>query len=479
MKKQLTIIIALFSIANAQTNSPKQALKSNYEVLYQNPQVADNIASMLQKGEVYGRIRSHTFRLEWERENTSQKDYVLSALGGSLIYQSAIFKNIDFRVGSYFTYADTTLSKGEISYLKAANSAFSRYDYTNKDKQYMAVLGQAYIRYSGVYETEIKLGRQLLETFYTKSNDISMIPNTYDALIIQNKSIPKTALSFSYVTQQKPRGQSEQSAPLVYGDGAYNTGVYPEWSANNDNAMHKGLTYTALRNASKPTDAPLMIAEVKNSSLENTKLSTSIYNVPELLSVAMVEGSYTFKMNDDFSLYPALRYIEQFDDGAGMVGGAAIDGLPNGYKDPNSLDTKMLMGKIGGKYKKLDFHLAYSEVFGEADFVAPWRGFLTSGYTFSLTRVNWMAEQKSYQLGLTLNQNKQALYKDLFVLFYATHTNANESKGHFDEEYYYLGFIQNLPSLPELQWRIRIGYLDTEKKDADTLDTRFELNYLF
>ncbi|MGE4397768.1 MAG: hypothetical protein AB7D34_10050, partial [Sulfurimonas sp.] len=59
------------------------------------------------------------------------------------------------------------------------------------------------------------------------------------------------------------------------------------------------------------------------------------------------------------------------------------------------------------------------------------------------------------------------------------HTDADESKGYFDENYYYIGFIQNIPSMSDLQWRLRLGYTDTKELYADSLDSRLEINYLF
>lgn len=296
----LTLLLTSILYSNENT---KHSLKSNYQVIYESPKSVESFLEMLEDGKLYGRVRSNTFLLQWEKENANQKDYVLSALGGSLIYQSAMLSEFDFRIGLYYSYAQTNLAKNDISYLKAANSAFSRYDYTNYNRQYMAVVGQAYIRYSGINDTEIKLGRQLVETFYTKSNDISMIPNTFDALTLTNKSLKNTSFTTTYITQQKPRGQSIQSAPLLYGDSTYNGLLKPEWSANNDNAMHKGLTYKVLRDASKPTDAPLIIFEVQNNTLNNFMLDGAFYTVPKLLSQGMLEGSYTINLDQDFSIY--------------------------------------------------------------------------------------------------------------------------------------------------------------------------------
>jgi hypothetical protein len=96
-----------------------------------------------------------------------------------------------------------------------------------------------------------------------------------------------------------------------------------------------------------------------------------------------------------------------------------------------------------------------------------------------MARYNWMANTKSYRVELQRAANKTGVFTDIFVQASILHTDADESKGYYDENYYYLGFVQNLPMLSDLQWRLRLGYNDTEKTDADSLDARFEINYLF
>lgn len=459
---------------------PKRTLKSNYvEVYNQKPKIVDNFFDMFKEGDFYGRLRSNTYFLNWEKESATQKNYVASGLGGSLIYQSAIYNDFDFKTGLYYSRGFISLPDSEISKLKSAKDVFSRFDKTNTGSDDMAVLGQAYIRYSGIKKSEIKVGRQLVETFFTKSNDIAMIPNTFDAAVFSTKILPKTSFTLAYMAEQKTRGQSDASSVLMYGDSAYSSSLNPAWSTNDDNAMHKGLTYTALKASGKSTDSPLIVADIKNSSIENLKIDTSYYSVPELVSEAMIEGNYKVKLNQDLSITSGIRYIKQFDDGAGEVGGAAIDATPSGYKDPSSLNSQMAMARLVAEYKNYKLRFAYSQVMDEADLISPWRGFLSSGYTFALTRVNWLANQKSSQVELMINANATGMYKDLYMRFYITHTDADENKGHFDENYYYAGFVQNVPFMQDLQWRLRIGYLDTKKPDADTLDTRIELNYLF
>lgn len=473
----VTLLLATMACANEEP--PKGALKSNYQLIYSQASVAvDSFTDMFKEGIFYGRLRSNTFMYNWGKESSTQQNHLTSGLGGSLVYQSASFNDFDFRSALYYSHGFTNVSADDAKNMKPGQEVLSRFDYSNTGSQDMSALGQAYIRYSGVKDSDITVGRQLVETFYTASNDTKMIPNTFDAVVISTKIIPKTSLKLGYLASQKLRNHTDSHSVLMYGDSNSSSATNPSWDENDDSAMHKGLTYTALKAAGVSTEAPLIVGDIHNKSIENLTLDVSFYAVPELLSEVMAEANYKVKMGG-FSLTPGVRYIKQFDNGAGAIGGAAYDNTTTGYKDPTSLDSQMLAARLVAAYDIFKLNLGYSQVFDEADLITPWRAFPTAGYTRSMARYNWVANTKSYRTELMINANKTGVYKEVMMQLSALHTDADEEKGQFDENYYYAGFVQNIPIMPELQWRFRLGYQDTEKTDADSLDTRFELNYLF
>ncbi|WP_295008999.1 hypothetical protein [Sulfurimonas sp.] len=481
-KIRLSTVIAaallVTTVTSANDEVPKQALKTNYQLVYsQKPKQVDNFSQMFKEGIFYGRLRSNTFMYKWEEENSKQKDHYTSGLGGSLVYQSAIYNDFDFRGALYYSHGFTNLSEADIKFAKPGQDVLSRFDYSNTGNQNMSALGQAYIRYSGLEKSSITVGRQLVETFYTASNDTKMIPNAFDGIVFNTTLVSKTPIKLAYLAKEKLRAHTDTHSVLAYGDASSSSSLNPSWDQNDDSAMHKGLTYTKLKAVGKE-DAPLITGDIHNTSIENLKLDASFYAVPELISETMAEANYKINMGS-FSLSPGVRYIKQFDNGAGDIGGAAYDATPTGYKDPNSLDSQMIAARLVAAYDVFKLNLGYSKVFDEADLVTPWRGFPTAGYTRSMARYNWVANTKSYRAELTINPNKTGVYKDVYMQLSALHTDADEDKGQFDENFYYAGFVQNLPMMPELQWRLRLGYTDTDKVDADSLDARFELNYLF
>jgi hypothetical protein len=481
----LAVMTACLSIASWSTLAaqelPKRTLKTNYQEVYnEKPKSVDSFSEMFSEGSFYGRLRLNSFYNKF-KDADKGSDHATVGLGGSLIYKSAVFSDIDFRTGLYYSRAFWWDDNDNIANLKKGKDVLSRFDYVNSDKDDMGVLGQANITYSGIKKSKIVLGRQLVETFYTKSNDTKMIPNTFDGVVLSTKLVPDTNIKLAYLYKQKLRDHTQTHSVFAYGDTNSSSLDKPQWNENDDSAMHKGLTYTALKNAGKPTDAPLIVSDIKNQTIKNLNLDTSFYVVPELLSQVMVEGNYKIDFGK-FSITPGLRYINQFDNGAGEVGGASYSKKSTGYKDPNSLDAQMIAARVVAKVKNLKINLGYSNVLDEADLITPWRGFPTAGYTRSMARYNWHANTQSYRLELTRNANKIGIYENIFLQSSILYTNADEEKGGKDEIYYYVGFVQNVPMLKALQWRFRAGYtqyLDSDDSAKNDLDTRFELNYLF
>ncbi|MBN2816316.1 MAG: hypothetical protein JXQ67_06495 [Campylobacterales bacterium] len=467
-------------VSSLEADTPKQALKSNYQVIYNlSAKNADSFSSMLSEGNFYGRLRSNNFFYQWESESATQENHITNGVGGSLVYKSASFADFDFTAGLYYSQGFTSVSQENAANMKPGQDVLSRFLYTNTGTTALGVVGQANVRYSGIEKSSIVLGRQIVETFYTKSNDTKMIPNTFDGLVFQTSLFSDTSLKVAYLVEQKLRAHADSHSVLMYGDAAYSSSLKPAWDANDDSAMHKGLTYTNLVANDKRTDAPLIVLDAQNRSVKNLALDGSFYAVPDLISQGMLEANYKFGVTKGLSITPGVRYIKQFDNGAGALGGAALDATTIGYKNLDSLDAQMIAARMVTTYENFKLNLGYTNVLDEADLVTPWRGFPTAGYTRSMARYNWVANTQSYRAELMINDNKSGVYKDVMMQLSILHTDADEAKGQFDENYYYAGFVQNIPALPTAQWRFRIGYQDTEKTDADTLDTRLELNYLF
>jgi len=111
----------------------------------------------------------------------SDKTFEDGAIGGKLQLQTHSYYGIS--LGSSF-YASNALGSSDNRGLvpfrgEVANS--------------YAILGEAYIQID-FGKTYIKLGRQEIETPFAQMDDIGMVPNTFEAYILENKDIPDTTL---------------------------------------------------------------------------------------------------------------------------------------------------------------------------------------------------------------------------------------------------------------------------------------------
>ena len=470
----------------AQTSDVRWAIKSNGTINYiDRPKKADSFKQMFQDGKFYGRLRNNNFYFWYDASDKTT--HLISGVGGSFVFKSAAYSGFDFTVGLYGSRAFFNETNDPVNAIKSGKDTLSRFKYVNTGSKSMATFAQANLRYT-ISKTGITVGRQLVETFYTKSNDTKMIPNTFDGIVLASKDIAKTDIKLGYLAKEKLRDHEDSHAVFMVGDANSTSSLKPQWSEQDDSAMHRGLTYTALKKAGKPTDAPLIVADVTNSSISDLKLHAAGYVVPELLSQAMVEADYTLHLGD-YSLIPAVRYIHQFDNGAGKVGGANyLTSDTSHYKNPDSLESDMIAARIRLIKGKYGLNLAYTQVLDKSDLVTPWRGFPTAGYTRSMGVYNWRANDKSYRLQLTYGANASGIYTNGFWQTSVLYIKGDEKDLNFDRMVYYFGYIKNLKSYPEFQYRLRVAYKDYRQtvlldngkdQSLDFVDSRLEFNYIF
>jgi len=168
------------------------------------------------------------------------------AIGGKLHIDTAPYLGIQFSTSFYTSNAlGSSDNTGLVPFRgKVANS------YT--------LVGEAYIQ--GIWgNTRVKIGRQEIDTPFAQVDDIGMVPNTFEAYILENKDLRDTTLFL---------GQIQKMAGV---DAAVVDAFTP---VNGDNNMQVvGATYEGL---------------------ENITLSTWYYRIKdaEVDSIAYIEANY-------------------------------------------------------------------------------------------------------------------------------------------------------------------------------------------
>lgn len=486
--KLVWILMAFISAVYGVEDPQKQSLKCNMVVLYDEvPGEVDNISDMFSQGMFYKRLRFNSFGFRWSEEVQTdegiklRENHAIAAIGGSLIYRSAYLNGFGVGAGFYATSAAGTLDASEAYLYKAGKGAISRYDARTDGTSSIISFAQAYVEYKNE-DVSVKAGRQIFESFLTKSNDTKMIPNTFEGLTVNSTYLPHTTtLKMAYLTKQKLRDHSDFHHVLAAGDD--DNDPYSIYSENDDSAMHFGLQLSELE--ARGIDDRLIIVEVKNESVENLILSVNYTAVPDLVSSAMIQADYRFYLGD-WSIIPGIRYMQQFDDGAGEIGGANLKTLTDGYSDPDSLDTSLIAGRIDVVEDAFKLRFGYTKVADEGDIVAPWRGFPTAGFTRAMAQYNWYANTESYMVQLDYQFDTFDEFK-VISRFVIQDFDDDKIGVQADSKVFTIDFFKGLGESP-VYIKTRFAHVagdddttvaDLHKADPSYNELRIEVNYLF
>jgi hypothetical protein len=465
------------------SHKPKRQMRGNMTLKYNVlPKSADSIAEMFSQGVFYGRLRSNMFSWNWKNQNPTRKNNKAWGLGGSLIYKSAAYKNISFTLGYYGSIDPNVIrmKAADVGLVKAGKDTFSRYKVKTGGGFGINTFAQAFLEYNNG-TLDVRAGRQLFESVFTKSNDTKMIPNSFDGITAAVKVAPKTKVRAAYFTAQKLRDHENSHDVVTFKDGAGQS-----WANNDDSAIHKGLNYNAFIAAGKSPNHKLYLTDFRTKYVKNLDFTLSYLQVPGIVKDFVAEAHYKIPLGQSgWAARPGVRYFYQKDDGGGAIAGNKnLKGKPlTGYAAGvnGSMDSSLINARLDLKMpnKKGFFRLGYSKVADKADIFAPWRGFPTGGFTRAMAQYNWYANTQTYML--------RAVYKFTpkfkASVRYAiqnfddakTGVQADSNIIHLDTWY---NFSKNF------QMKTRIGIVKakpgtTGKADTSYNEYRLEFNYLF
>ena len=460
----------------------KRALKSNAMLKdLMSPQNVDTINAVFSEGIFYGRLRLNSFLFDWDEEVEDKRhDHYTMGIGGSLIYKSAYFHGIGFTVGGYTSQNPFHMDDEYVKYYKVGKGVLSRYDVATKGQYGISALAQAYVEYKDD-KNSLKFGRLILESRMTKSNDIKMIPNTFEGATLHSKLIPDHMLKVAYLAKEKLRDHTEFGHIFAYNDGE---GKYDKWLGNDDTAMHRGITISKL-DALGIKDR-VMLFELNNDKKNDFNYLLNYTIVPELFSSMTVDMSYKYQIND-FKVSPTIRYMHQFDHGAGAIGGANLKTKNIAYNDPDSVEANLYGARIDIGKDNWRIRTGVSIVGDKADIISPWRSFATGGFGYSLLQYNWYANTTSYLLQGDYDLPQYGLH----ILTRFAFQDFDDAKPgvQADSNVFQVDFNKHFESIPNFYMKLRMVRVSgdedtiaedgTKKYDPSYNDFRFELNYLF
>jgi hypothetical protein len=481
-----------------------RVLKANYQVEYTKaPGSVNSFTEMFTEGEVYGRLRSNMFWWDWDTEKKSgssqTRDNNMWGLGGSVVYKTGFFHGLGATAGFYGTVPmhrdNIDPAVANTNFGKAGKDTYHARPDGTEDS--MGNFAEAYLEYKNG-KTNLKVGRQGIDSIMIATNDTKMIPNTFEAAVIENKDVPDTTIRAGYITAQKLR--DHQSFHSVI---AYNTDTNKVFG-NDDSGVHKGLTTANIRTRSNgDLDPEMKLLTISNKSIPNLKLDGEYIGLQGFFNTVIGEANYQIKLNDSWTLTPGVRYLKQMDDGAGYIGGASLSGsLKNiavgassgGYKDARNADGSIIMARLVAASGPLELSAGYSKVSDDADIIAPWRGFPTGGYTRSMAQVDWIANTKNWAVKAVYDFGKAGIIPGLLVAADYENMNFDDKKAFTstftDRTIFHVDATQTFKSLPNTEFKFRFASVNadpayTSATVQGTVDNnsyneyRFEMNYLF
>lgn len=462
-------------------NTEDRILMPNGIIKYLNiPGEAESISEIFTEGKLYERLRSNNFWYDYT--DSDQSDHDIYGIGGSLTYKTAFYNGFGATAGFY---ASTPLGADNIN---CTGTTCVNYTQTGKDlfrvsgdgtENAMGVLAVGYGEYKDE-ENSLKVGRQIVDTVLLASNDVKMIPNTFEGVTYENQSLPDTLIEIGYLTSQKLRNHQTFHSILAYAprDG------------NDDGAAHKGLSISKLEAANKDINPEMLVAMVENKSIKNLQLYGEYIGISGYFSTLIAEANYVIYLSDGWSLTPGIRYLQQMDHGAGEVGGAALSGSTHDtYTQPDSLDGSLVAARVKLSKGAGSVTLGYSDVEDKSDIVAPWRGFPTGQYTRAMAQTNWYANTQSWMINSSYDFDKARVASGLICTASYSFIDIDDTKAEAeaikssDRHVIYADAIKTFTAVPNTEFKFRFANVDAQTvndlPNASYREFRFEINYLF
>lgn len=365
------------------------------------------VAAEKDYGEIFG--QSRTFYLDRTYTGSIENNRNGLATGGYIGYKTPVFSGFSAVVAAYGTYGfdihdeDATVA-GASSYEPAL--------YGDEFKNY-AFIGQLYLNYA-FGNTNIKVGRQQLDTPMAGSDDARMIPNLFEAAVLSNTDIEDTTLMLAHITKETvgtfgnvyPASLPSLAIQSGYGFG-YKEGTNGHFADMGVIALGAG------------TDtAGVTVGAVTYKGIENLTLQAWDYYAYDILNIVYLQADYGWNclMNNDVKMTASVQFINESDVGDQLAG---------------NVESNYGALKLNVAYGAFSTYVAYSKT-ADSDgaqnggILSPWGGMpaFTQGM---VTRHQFFADTSAAKVAATYNFNTMTGLNLTASAFYVSFDVGNEA----------------------------------------------------
>ena len=236
-----------------------------------------------------------------DQDNAASTDTYATAVGGILKYETPVWNDLKLGIAGYASqkvhFATGSWDEGK------TNS-----DFFDADGKSFAYLGEAYVDYSA-NDLNVRIGRQLIDTPFVNTDEIRMLPNTFEAAMGTYSGIDKTTLSAGFIKRwagyDSPRGHHDSINEFKqFGETHESIGTY--------------------------------LLGITNESISDLLLQGWFYSIDEVTDIAYADATYKILYSDTRSLNlsaQAAHFAEDRDITDTMTGiNGNVIGLAANYK---------------------------------------------------------------------------------------------------------------------------------------------------
>ncbi|MBU1668956.1 OprD family outer membrane porin [bacterium] len=342
---------------------------------------ADSLAEAFTNGKTSGQIR--TFYIDRTYSGTIVNNRNSLAVGGNLGFETAAVNGLS--VGTkFYTTNGLDIHDGPRT---SANYDPSLYgdDFTS-----YSMVGEAYINYKQD-NTNIKFGRQKLDTPLAGSDDARMLPNLFEAVVISNTDVENTTLVGAHVSRESVGtfGNVYGAAGQLSLQSGYGLGY-----KQGTNGRFADMGAIALGDAGADTLGVTAAAAIYKG-VPGLTLQAWDYYAHDILNAIYLQGDYGWNclLNDAVKMNASAQLISQSEVGDKLAG---------------NVDSQYMGVKLGATAGALSGSVAYSTT-GSNDntvtnggILTPWGGIpaFTQGM---VTRHMFFADTDTTKVAATYN----------------------------------------------------------------------------
>lgn len=406
---------------------------------------AQRLRDAFKQGHLYGNFRS--FFMATDNAASLSDPYALAA-GGSLSFQTAVWRGFSFGLGGVFNF---NLASSDLSRRDSLTQAANRYeiglfDVENpKNRNDLDRMEAFWLRYAH-RKTSLTLGQQLLQTPFVNHQDGRMRPTAESGIWLKDSTLHRTHIEGGWLWRISPRSTVRWYS-VSTSIGLYPQGLNPDGSRGNysENLSSKGI---GLLGITRRWGQHLKV-QVWDQWVEN------------IFNTAFVQADYTHPLRNGADLLMGLQLTRQ---DALRDGGNADVTKTYFQRGGRSNIVGMQSGWQNRHWRAL---LAYTRVTADGRFLAPREWGREPFYTFmSRERVEGSGDSHSLTARLRWQKTPALRLEVAYGHFYlpdVRHIALNKyafpafRQINLEARYAFHGLLEGLQAQLLYVWKGRIG----------------------